>query len=166
MTNKIILMLTLLGVSLFTQAAQPNSKVIIDADNQKADIKRNVIIFDKNVEITHDKRKIKADFLEAYRRAELGENKQLLVAKGNPASYVETLEDGTVITASANEISYDVATEILLISGNATITQSGQKMSAEKITYDIKQQLISAVKDENSSQRVRTILTPSEKDKK
>ncbi|MDP4983243.1 lipopolysaccharide transport periplasmic protein LptA [Pseudoalteromonas tunicata] len=166
MTNKPILILALLGMSFFSSANNEKSQVLIDADKQQAELKRNVVIFEKNVEVTHGKRSIKADFLEAYRRAELGENKELLIARGHPARYSETLPDGNVITASADEISYDVASAILTISGNASITQSGQKISAENIIYDINQQLISAEKAENSNQRVRTILTAPEKDKK
>ncbi len=40
------------------------------------------------------------------------------------------------------------------------MTQAGQKVSAKSITYDMEQQLISAEKDENSTDRVHTILVP------
>ncbi|TMS59969.1 lipopolysaccharide transport periplasmic protein LptA, partial [Pseudoalteromonas sp. S3173] len=43
--------------------------------------------------------------------------------------------------------------------------QAGQKITAKSITYDIEQQLISAEKDENSTDRVHTILVPVENKK-
>ena len=40
--------------------------------------------------------------------------------------------------------------------------KAGQKINAKSITYDMQQQLISAEKDENSTDRVHTILVPVE----
>ncbi len=154
-----------IALSFTTQAGSPD-QVLISADKQQARLKPSVGIFQHNVEVIHGNRTIKADLLEAHRRAELGENKQLLIASGNPAVYTETLDDGTVITASAKEIRYDVATAMLTIIGDAKITQAGQQIAAETITYDINQQLITAEKDKDSSQRVHTILIPADKQEK
>ncbi|MBS3797273.1 MULTISPECIES: lipopolysaccharide transport periplasmic protein LptA [unclassified Pseudoalteromonas] len=149
-------------------AEQPSAvtEVQIDADKQQALIKENITIFDKNVHIVHGQREIKADRLEAHRRPELGDNKQLLIATGNPAIYSETMADGTQITASAKEIRYDVATQMLQISGTAKIAMADQQIVAETISYDINKQLISAEKDKDSSTRVRTTLTPQTDEKK
>ena len=170
MTNKFNALILGLGISLSTLpvlAQQTNkvNEVLIDADNQIAMIKENITIFDKNVHIVHGNRQIKADRLEAHRRPELGDNKQLLLATGNPAMYIETMEDGQQITASATEIRYDVATQMLQIKGDAKIEMADQQIIAETISYDIDKQTISAEKDENSSTRVRTTLTPQSEEK-
>ncbi|MFY8273729.1 lipopolysaccharide transport periplasmic protein LptA [Pseudoalteromonas sp. SSDWG2] len=165
MTNKfnVLILGFALGLSAFQLHAEQVdaiSKVFIDADRQQALIKENTTIFDKNVHIVHGNREIKADRLEAHRRPELGDNKQLLIATGDPAMYIETMADGKQITASAKEIRYDVATQMLQIKGDAKIQMADQQIVAETISYDIDKQTISAEKDKDSSTRVRTTLTP------
>ena len=66
------------------------------------------------------------------------------------------------MSASANEVRYDVAKRFLTLVGDAEVAQAGQKINAKSITYDMQQQLISAEKDENSTDRVHTILVPVE----
>jgi len=144
-------------------AAQPSANQIsISADRQEGQLKENVGIFEKNVEIVHGKRKITADRLEVHKREDLGDNKQLLIATGTPAYFEEKQDDGTLMSASANEVRYDVAKRFLTLVGNAEVAQAGQKINAKSITYDMQQQLISAEKDENSTDRVHTILVPVE----
>ncbi len=86
----------------------------------------------------------------------------MLIATGTPAYFEEKQADGTIMSASANEVRYDVSTRFLTLIGDAEISQAGQKMNAKSITYDIEQQLISAEKDESSTDRVHTILVPVE----
>ncbi|WP_372762194.1 lipopolysaccharide transport periplasmic protein LptA [Pseudoalteromonas sp.] len=136
------------------------NQISISADRQEGQLKENVGIFEKNVEIIHGNRRITADRLEVHKRDELGDNKQLLIATGSPAYFEEKQLDGSIMSASADEVRYDVAQRFLTLIGNANITQAGQQISAKSITYDIAQQLISAEKDENSTDRVHTILVP------
>ncbi|WP_338365934.1 lipopolysaccharide transport periplasmic protein LptA [uncultured Pseudoalteromonas sp.] len=169
MTNKLTklviipsLMLAFSG-SAAEPATQPSANQIsISADRQEGQLKENVGIFEKNVEIVHGKRKITADRLEVHKREDLGDNKQLLIATGTPAYFEEKQDDGTLMSASANEVRYDVAKRFLTLVGNAEVAQAGQKINAKSITYDMQQQLISAEKDENSTDRVHTILVPVE----
>ncbi|PAY00448.1 lipopolysaccharide transport periplasmic protein LptA [Pseudoalteromonas sp. HM-SA03] len=162
MTSKIINKLVFIGLlasSTLAIAAEQN-EVIIDAGRQQAQLQSNIGIFEQNVVIIHDNRKINADRLEVHRRAELGSNKQLLIATGNPAVFEEAQADGTTLRAAANEIRYDVAELKLVLTGNAEISQAGQKSSAQVIIYDIEKQLISAERSDQENSRVRTILVP------
>ncbi|AUJ68697.1 MULTISPECIES: lipopolysaccharide transport periplasmic protein LptA [Pseudoalteromonas] len=162
MTSKIINKLVFIGLlasSTLAIAAEQN-EVIIDAGRQQAQLQSNIGIFEQNVVIIHGNRKINADRLEVHRRAELGINKQLLVATGSPATFSERQPDGNLLEAKANEIRYDVAKGTLVISGDAEINQTGQKINAQVITYDIEKQLISAERSDQEDSRVRTILVP------
>lgn len=164
MTNKLLLSLLLLGFSNFTLAETASmSQVSIKAGKQQAQLKTNIGIFEENVEIIHGNREIYADRLEVHQREELGENKQLLVATGKPARFIEKQPDGTVLSASAEEVRYDVANRLLTIKGKAEINQAGQVIKAEAIIYDIEKQLISAEQNEQNKQRVHTILVPEKK---
>lgn len=169
MTNKLstLFIIPTFLLALGTNAAEPTAplsanQISISADKQEGQLKENVGIFEKNVEIIHGDRKITADRLEVHKRDELGDNKQLLIATGTPAYFEEKQADGTIMSASANEVRYDVSTRFLTLIGDAEISQAGQKMNAKSITYDIEQQLISAEKDESSTDRVHTILVPVE----
>ncbi len=151
----------LIAFSSFAQdTSAPADQVSISADKQQAQLKSNVGIFENNVEIIHGNRRITADRLEVHKREDLGDNKQLLVATGEPAYFEEKQTDGTLMTASANEVRYDVAKRLLTLIGNAQVTQAGQKINAKSITYDMDQQLISAERGEGSNDRVHTILVP------
>jgi lipopolysaccharide export system protein LptA len=141
----------------------PSDQVSIKAGKQQAQLKTNIGIFEENVEIIHGNREIYADRLEVHQREELGENKQLLVATGKPARFIEKQSDGTVLSASAEEVRYDVANRLLTIKGKAEINQAGQVIKAEAIIYDIEKQLISAEQNEQNKQRVHTILVPEKK---
>jgi len=141
------------------------NQISISADRQEGQLKENVGIFEKNVEIIHGNRRITADRLEVHKRDDLGENKQLLIATGSPAYFEEKQANGNIMSASANEVHYDVSQRFLTLIGDASIAQAGQKITAKSITYDIKQQLISAEKDEDSTDRVHTILVPIESKK-
>ena len=169
MTNKILksLIIPTLILAFNSNAAEKSTQpaanqISISADKQEGQLKANVGIFEKNVEIIHGNRRITADRLEVHKRDELGDNKQLLIATGSPAYFEEKQDDGTIMSASANEVRYDVAKRFLTLVGDAQVSQAGQKINAKSITYDMQQQLISAEKDENSTDRVHTILVPIE----
>jgi len=167
MTNKLFLSLLLLGFSNLSYAEEASmSQVSIKAGKQQAQLKTNIGIFEENVEIIHGNREIYADRLEVHQREELGDNKQLLVATGKPARFIEKQADGTLLSASAEEVRYDVANRLLTIKGKAEINQAGQVIKAEAIIYDIEKQLISAERNEQNQQRVHTILVPEKKSPK
>lgn len=165
MTNKFAHLLVIpslfMAFSSFAETASPPAnQVSISADKQLAQLKDNIGIFEKNVEIIHGNRRINADRLEVHKREDLGDNKQLLVATGSPAYFEEKQADGTIMSASAEEVRYDVAKRYLTLIGDAQVTRAGQKINAKSITYDMDQQLISAEKGASSDDRVHTILVP------
>jgi lipopolysaccharide export system protein LptA len=170
MINKLKFTFAFIGLTLsqvgIAQIDSFSSEVSIKAGKQQAQLKTNIGIFEQNVEIIHGNRKINADRLEVHRRAELGENKQLLVATGTPALFSETQSNGTILSASAKEIRYDVANKMLMIKGNAEINQAGQIIKAQSITYDMDKQLINADRGNQDADRVHTILVPEKKSDK
>ncbi|MCQ8879505.1 lipopolysaccharide transport periplasmic protein LptA [Pseudoalteromonas shioyasakiensis] len=165
MTNKFAHLLVIPSLfmafsSFAEETSPPADQVSISAEKQLVQVKDNIGIFENNVEIIHGNRQIRADRLEVHKREDLGDNKQLLVATGEPAYFEEKLTDGTIMSASANEVRYDVEQRLLTLIGHAQVTQDGQKINAKSITYDMDQQLISAERGEDSNDRVHTILVP------
>lgn len=167
MTNNIknIVSLTVLIIAFLFASVQVVAEPIklkhtleIEADEQSARLKENVGIFKNNVQIKHGDMTITASYLEAYKRAELGENQQLLIATGDPVKFTATQEDGSIISASANEIKYDVANELFTMIGNAKFQQNSDLMSADTIIYDRVNETVTSKKSKNSNNQVKTII--------
>jgi lipopolysaccharide export system protein LptA len=82
-------------------------------------------------------------------------------AEGSPARYQQqpSLDKG-VITANANSISYTPIDEQLLLMENASLEQDGASMSASKIVYDIRAEVMQAAGDDNAQERIEIVIPP------
>lgn len=156
--NKFLLA-ALLGTSCFmAQAADIDvlQEVQIKATNQFADIKNKTVVYEGPVVVTQGLLKLDADKLTASSPVQ-GEDR-VLVANGKPAIFVQKQEDGTVTTAKANEIRFNINQRILTLIGSAKVEQNGSMNSADKIVYDLNKQQYRAFSDENT--QVTTVIRP------
>lgn len=138
-------------------------EVKIDAAKQFADGKRRVSVFMGDVEIIQGSLNIKADEVETD--ASRGDGKEVLIARGKPASYSQTTDDGSTIKAVAKEIRYDVSTRILTLTGGAEVTQDTSMVKGESITYNMEQEQLVAESSSDNSDRVTTIFRPGSTNK-
>lgn len=132
--------------------------VTLNSKNQSLDGKAKTSIFTNNVVIRQGSLEILADRLELDATA--GKGKEILIANGQPASYSQRLEDGSLVKASANEIIYKVEFQTISLVGNAAITQNEVKMNGNTIAFDMAKERIMASVDENSNDVVTTVLSP------
>lgn len=135
--------------------------ISIDAEDQEFDMQAGRIIVRNNVIISQGTLRIHADRLEVINEegGELGEG-ELFIASGSPATYQQEVEPGMLVEASADEIHYDARTRVLTLRGNAQMLQSGNQVSAGRITYYVDEQRVTAERAEDSEERVRTIFQP------
>jgi lipopolysaccharide export system protein LptA len=126
--------------------------------NQSLDGKKKTSIFIDNVVIRQGSLEILADRVEA--NATAGNGKEVITAIGNPASYKQRLEDGSIVIASANEIQYKVEFQTISLRGNAVIKQNDVKVNGDYIAFDMAKEQIIASSDANSSESVTTVLSP------
>ncbi len=132
--------------------------VNVDADTQSVDIKNDTVNFVGNVIIKQGSLIIHADELKA--NAKQGKGKEVFTAKGSPATYEQTLDDGRVITAQADEIIYKRAARHLALKGAAQLKQNDSLVKGDVIEYDLEAQKLDATsQQENKSSRVTTIFT-------
>lgn len=84
-------------------------------------------------------------------------------AIGTPAKLERNADDKTErVNATANTITYKIINEIILLSGNALLTQAeGHELSGGTIRYDINQQRIQA--NSQGNRRVKITLPPDSK---
>ncbi|MEW9799033.1 lipopolysaccharide transport periplasmic protein LptA [Alteromonas sp. CYL-A6] len=141
---------TLAGESDFSKPIK------VDSKSQFVDGKNKTSLFKDDVRITQGTLVIDADEVEVI--ATEGDGREVFVARGNPASYSQKMEDGTQVRATAREIRYEVIKRTISLEGNAELQQDTSMVQGDKITYDMaKEQLLATG---NSDGRVTTVFRP------
>lgn len=151
------------GTSTFAAKLDLEKEVDIDSERLAADLKNKIVTYLDNVTISQGSLSIKADLVQVY--SEVKTDNKTYVAKGKPASFEQTLDDGSLITLQAEEITYDPASFLVTISGNAILKQAGSEVSGSKIVYNIQTEQLNAESGPDD-QKVSTVLKPKAKDKK
>ncbi|WP_221075982.1 lipopolysaccharide transport periplasmic protein LptA [Agarivorans aestuarii] len=135
-----------------------NKQIIVDADRQQVNIKENRVTFYNNVVVTQGSIKMHAEELSVIGSEEKGS--EVMIAKGEPATFYQLLDSGKPIEAEANEVRYDLKTQTLTLTTNAQLKQEESLVKGNMIKYSINKQEMVAQGDENS--RVTTIFQPQQ----
>ena len=144
-----------------------NEPVFLDSKSQALDGKKKTSIFTDNVVITQGSLELLADRVELDATA--GKRKEIIMASGNPASYQQRKDDGSLVIARANEIIYSVESRTISLKGSAYISQNEINVTGDSIVFDMAKEQILASTDDGSQDSVRTVLSPgafSDTDKK
>ncbi|RUO23488.1 lipopolysaccharide transport periplasmic protein LptA [Aliidiomarina iranensis] len=145
------------GTTLARDFAAP---IRILADNDLLDLAENVYRASGNVRITQGSMRITAHTLSVTGfETNTGED-ELFILEGNgegPATYEQEIEPGMIVNAYANRIEYDATNRILKLVGAAELTQEGNSVRAENITYYVETMQVSATRGE---EQVETIFRP------
>jgi lipopolysaccharide export system protein LptA len=147
--------------SAFAEKLDVTQKIEINASRQAADLKNKIFSYIDNVVITQGSLIIRADLVQVHTQA--GSDEKTYIAKGKPATFKQTLADGTPLNLQANEIRYEPGNNLVIISGNALLRQEGSEVSGSKITYNIDTQYVNA--ESKTNERTKTIFQPKEKTK-
>ncbi|MDT0595993.1 lipopolysaccharide transport periplasmic protein LptA [Glaciecola petra] len=135
-----------------------NLPVTLVSNSQTLDGKKKTSIFIDNVVIRQGSLEILAQRVEADAAA--GKGKEIIMASGNPASYKQRLEDGTMVEARANEIVYEVGARTISLKGVASIVQNEIQVTGDSIVFDMAKEQILASSTADSSGPVTTVLSP------
>ncbi|WP_286233578.1 lipopolysaccharide transport periplasmic protein LptA [Thalassotalea sediminis] len=148
--------------SIYAAEIDLKQEISIDATRQAADLKNKIFSYIDNVVIKQGSLIIKADLVQVITASDT--DTKTYIAKGKPATFKQTLEDGTPIYLQANEIKYEPAKNTVTISGDAELRQEGSKVNGSVITYNfITEQVLANGEDD---QRVKTVLQPKHLEKK
>ncbi|MBW8189469.1 lipopolysaccharide transport periplasmic protein LptA [Neiella marina] len=137
-----------------------NEKVEISAQRNAFDIKANVLNYIGDVKVTQGTMQIFADKLTILNANVEGQ--QVLVAEGSPVRYSQILDNGKVMDAQANNMRYELNSRILLLTGDAQVTQEDSLVKGERIRYNLAKQLLEADGNADGSNRVTTIFIPEQ----
>jgi lipopolysaccharide export system protein LptA len=145
--------------SAFAEKFDISQKIEIDASKQAADLKNKIFSYIDNVVITQGSLIIHADLVQVL--TQTGSEEKTYIAKGKPATFEQTLADGTPLNLQADEIRYEPGNNLVIISGNALLQQEDSEVSGSKITYNIDTQYVNA--ESKTNERTKTIFQPKEK---
>ena len=138
-------------------------EVDIKSKRLAGDLKNKIVSYLDDVVITQGTLSIEADLVQVYTHAET--DAKTYVAKGEPATFEQQLEDGSLISLQAEEIRYEPTTFTVTISGNAILRQAGSEVTGSKIIYNAQTEQLVAESGGNDDANVTTILKPQAKDK-
>lgn len=154
-----LLALIMFSPDLLASSSDFQKPITVDARTQSMDGKNKITRFKDNVKITQGSLVIEADEVEVS--AKDGEGREIMIARGNPARYSQTMDDGSKVEAKARELRYEVAKRTISMTGNAQIKQNTSLVQGDSITYDMmKEQLLATSSDDNENSRVKTVFSP------
>ncbi len=155
------LLVSVITFSAFAASQSDFTKNIeIDSRYSAVNAIKRTSIFREDVHIVQGTLTIDAEEVEVI--ASNGKGQEVFVAKGSPATYRQTLDNGSVISAQANEIQYRVIDRTLTLSGQAELQQDSSKVQSDTIVFNIEKQELVAQGGNTSEDRVRTIFNPSD----
>lgn len=146
----------LLGLVLFIPAAQAVEPVKILADGVEVNQKTLSSTYSGNVELTQGAMRLSAEKLQVF--ANKGAL-QRIEAAGNPARFTAPLQDQSLVTGEASVVNFDSNKGILLLTGNARLTQTGNTIHNDRIEYNLNTGNLKAG-GQGSKKRVEVILLP------
>ncbi|WP_162533815.1 lipopolysaccharide transport periplasmic protein LptA [Colwellia sp. Arc7-D] len=136
-----------------------DQEIKISSSRQAADLKNKIFSYIDNVIISQGSLTINAELVQVITQDK--SNNKIYIAKGSPATFEQTLQDGSPINLQANEIRYEPDLNTVVISGNALLRQEGSEVSGSKITYNFETEYVNAESLENA--KVETVLQPKNK---
>lgn len=152
------LLALLLSAPVTADDSDFDKPIFVDAKSQFVDGKNKISLFKDDVHIKQGSLTIDADEVEVIATA--GDGKEIFIARGNPASYTQKAEDGTVVNAKANIIRYEVSNRTISLSGNAELQQDTSMVKGDTITYDMEKEQLLAQSGEENQGRVTTVFRP------
>lgn len=74
---------------------------------------------------------------------------------GSPVTLKQQMDDGTPMTARANQVDYNLRTEVVVFTGNVRIEQPRGSMSGERVVYNLQTGRVESGGEGNGRVRMR-----------
>lgn len=157
---KLLLLITCLQAPLPAQAltADQSQPINIEADTADIDDKAGTTIYRGNVIVTQGTIRLSGDTVTIYSP---GRTLQKVTAEGNPAHFQQRPDNKSEdMRAQSRTMEYLIDTEKLVLLNDAHLWQGGDKISGNRIDYDIKADVGKASKGAGAGERVKVIIQP------
>lgn len=127
----------------------------IESDRQEGTLDGNSVnVLTGNVTITQGSLDIRASRADIHQR---GGDVVRAVLTGNQAVLKQQMDDGSPMTAKADRIDYDMTADVIVLTGNYTVTTPRGSTSGQRLTYNLKS---GRVESGGDSGRVRMTIQP------
>jgi lipopolysaccharide export system protein LptA len=148
-----------------SRAAENVEKIFIDADHMQLNLETGYSVYTGNVKIRQGELKLTGDKVTVQ---QTNNEIQRITVTGKPAHYDHVTEKGENIQAQSEHMVYTASQNKLVMTINAQLTQPGNKVNSQKITYDTKKKIVIAgdkrgetpASGTKAKQRVNIVLTP------
>ena len=135
MNRLLVSALFLLPTAALALSTDREQEMRIAADNTQATLTADgTAKLSGNVKIAQGSLQIGAEQADIFRQA--GQANRALL-KGSPATVEQALDSGGKMKARATQIDYDIAGNVLVLTGSVIITQPEGELRGERVRYDI-----------------------------
>jgi|GEM_PF-898338 len=148
------------------QAEQPHSleqdfqqPIVFEADEEFMDWLEGKFNATGNIRISQGTLLIEADRMDVEGFSSDGNEPEIFIVTGSPATYQQQIQPGMLAQAHAETIRYDATTRILTLEGSAELRQGDNQVNAARIVFNIEAQQVRAERGDDDSQ-VRTTVQP------
>ena len=158
--NNLLLAFTLslssLAHALPTDQDEP---IYVEADSANIDEAKGITRYTGSVIITQGSMVLKGETVDLLRGNDDTINQ--IISKGAPAYFEQRPQlDQEITYATGSTLDYTVSSQLLLITGDAKVTQGGDEFTGAKINYDMANSKVKAFSSESGNQRVKMVLQP------
>ena len=148
----LVLALLLIGMSPLAGALES------DRDQPSVDIDegKGLSIYRGDVDLRQGTIRLRADVVTVH---QAGRKASRIVAQGRPVTFQQQSQKGPV-KGEARKIEYEVASENLVLIGDAVLIQGKDSMRSDRIVYDRERAVVKAGAAAKGKQRVRISIQP------
>jgi len=127
--------------------------IIIDSESNDYDLRTGVTRFSDDVTITRGPMRVTADFGEVRQTEdEISE----IVLTGSPTRWEDRLDDGSRVQGQAARIHFDVATNIITLTGDARLLHEQGEFTGDELDYNLDTERLAG--RGSAGQRARVVL--------
>lgn len=139
-------------------SAADNAPIEITADTAEYDEANQTVTYLGNVAVVQDTTTIHCARLTLYQP---DEGPQVIVAEGDPVRFHQApAEDKQEIQGRSARAEYDLDKRQLTLIGNAELIQAGDRVTSDRIVYDMASAMVTAGAAAQGTGRVHTVIQP------
>jgi lipopolysaccharide export system protein LptA len=138
---------SLLATTCLAKTQDFSQPIEVNAIKQTVELQKNTVTFHEKVIITQGTLKIKANKVTVIGQKNQGAEK--ITAQGQRTHFSQRLDNGLLVEAKANVIEYDVPKRHILLQGKAELKQSNNTIKGNTISYNLATQQLMASGDNN-----------------
>ncbi len=159
--NIVFIVLTLMVSSspIWALSSDKQKPIEVEADSFNLDDAKKITAYSGNVIMTQGSMEIMADNVTIYGARGTTDK---IIAIGKPVKFKQQPDDNQgLIRGEAKRFEYLVSKNTLVLINKATLWQSGNTFSSDRITYDSKRSIVKAGDKKSGSKRVKITLQPA-----